>query len=625
MLKNKWFWFSALSLTSILLLSLPVFFPEPATADSLLHQWCDFLGSFHPLILHLPIGFLTLIILLEAWQLISRQAQVPMTIPLQLNAVVAVIASLFGFLWFQTGQWSGESMRNHLWQGLIFSSCAIWLPWIYQTVRSPLPYRACLFGTLVIMTSAAHIGGESVHGDPLAKAPWLVNTPPHVSTPTLTTDPVVYTDIVVPILEQKCYKCHGADKQKGALRLDSIAFMIEGGESDTALIPGDASSSPLVTTIHLPLKDDYHMPPEGKPQVTSQELAVLEWWIDSGAKENTKLSQTQIPSKLESYFASFVTPKKTPNEATQETKQPTISPEVYNQFLTKYPHTLDWTQKGASTLRFSAASIRTNYHDKDLQALSPFSSQLVELDLNGTSISNTAATNILKFPNLEKLTVAATSISDDFIETLQQHKGITTLVLHSTEISDQSVDALASMQQLKKLFLWNTNLSNTSVKKLIKSLPNCHINTGENHTSHNDQLYLGHIDLSLSSRWHNIDRTIEEHFLNPNYQGPHTYTIHTNQELRPWVMLDLGANKKITRINLNNRTDLMERANQIKVSTSIDGTHWKSVYQSTNRITSDWKIKVQQYARYIKIELNKDTPEYLHLKNIQIYVTQENH
>src|SRR4051794_11078390 len=40
---------------------------------------------------------------------------------------------------------------------------------------------------------------------------------------------------VRPVLADKCFKCHGPDKQKGGLRLDSAEAVKKGGDSGTPL------------------------------------------------------------------------------------------------------------------------------------------------------------------------------------------------------------------------------------------------------------------------------------------------------------------------------------------------------------------------------------------------------
>ncbi|MFC4990619.1 hypothetical protein [Rubritalea tangerina] len=55
--------------------------------------------------------------------------------------------------------------------------------------------------------------------------------------------------------------------------------MLEGGEETACLVPGNVKESSLVTYLHLPMEDDLHMPPEGKTQMTTEEIEVLEWWL----------------------------------------------------------------------------------------------------------------------------------------------------------------------------------------------------------------------------------------------------------------------------------------------------------------------------------------------------------
>jgi mono/diheme cytochrome c family protein len=84
---------------------------------------------------------------------------------------------------------------------------------------------------------------------------------------------------VRPVLAANCFECHGAEKTKGRLRLDSRDMMMHGGESGPAIIPGNAKGSLLVQAIQY--KDDPKMPPKGK--LSDAEIAVLTTWIQQGA------------------------------------------------------------------------------------------------------------------------------------------------------------------------------------------------------------------------------------------------------------------------------------------------------------------------------------------------------
>jgi hypothetical protein len=83
-----------------------------------------------------------------------------------------------------------------------------------------------------------------------------------------------------PLLAQRCYECHGPDKQKNDLRLDSRAGMLQGGASGAAVVPGDVEASLLVQAIRY-TDDFYQMPPTGK--LPAEEITLLEEWIARGA------------------------------------------------------------------------------------------------------------------------------------------------------------------------------------------------------------------------------------------------------------------------------------------------------------------------------------------------------
>src|SRR5262245_37159138 len=78
-------------------------------------------------------------------------------------------------------------------------------------------------------------------------------------------DKVDFVKDILPILEKQCFKCHGAEKQKGKMRLDSRDAALKGGKAGPALVAGDASKSELIRRVNLPKSDDDFMPSEGEP------------------------------------------------------------------------------------------------------------------------------------------------------------------------------------------------------------------------------------------------------------------------------------------------------------------------------------------------------------------------
>jgi hypothetical protein len=103
---------------------------------------------------------------------------------------------------------------------------------------------------------------------------------------------VDYLQAVQPLLKDRCYRCHGSEKQKGGLRLDSKVSVLQGGDSGTpAIVHGHADQS-LLFELVASSDDDERMPPSNakEARLEQSELDVLKRWIDSGAEWPETLS-----------------------------------------------------------------------------------------------------------------------------------------------------------------------------------------------------------------------------------------------------------------------------------------------------------------------------------------------
>lgn len=97
---------------------------------------------------------------------------------------------------------------------------------------------------------------------------------------------VTYDGDIKPIFEKSCFKCHGSEKQKGKLRLDSLDAVMKGGEEGKVVDPGNSAKSVLVYSVaRVCVDEDDFMPPEdkGKP-LTKDQVGLIRAWIDQGAK-----------------------------------------------------------------------------------------------------------------------------------------------------------------------------------------------------------------------------------------------------------------------------------------------------------------------------------------------------
>ena len=113
---------------------------------------------------------------------------------------------------------------------------------------------------------------------------------------------VTFLRNIRPILENKCVSCHGAERQKGKLRLDTRIAALKGGDSGPAMVPGNAEKSLMYHSTSLDESDDDHMPAKGEP-LTDSELSDLKTWLNNGAdwtgaplkERKTNYSTVKIP------------------------------------------------------------------------------------------------------------------------------------------------------------------------------------------------------------------------------------------------------------------------------------------------------------------------------------------
>ena len=125
-----------------------------------------------------------------------------------------------------------------------------------------------------------------------------------VSLSGLRAEDTVYTAVVEKILNSSCTGCHKADKKKGKLDMSSYEELMKGGKGQAkgkkTVEPGKAADSYLIKLVELPKEDDDHMPPSDSkaPQLTDKEVAVLKWWVNEGAKNDTKLADAKVPDDL---------------------------------------------------------------------------------------------------------------------------------------------------------------------------------------------------------------------------------------------------------------------------------------------------------------------------------------
>jgi hypothetical protein len=106
------------------------------------------------------------------------------------------------------------------------------------------------------------------------------------------TEAEAFETVVRPLLIGRCGKCHGAEKQRAGLRLDSREAIVAGGDSGPAIVPGNPDESLLIVAVRH--ADDLKMPPDRK--LADEQIAALERWVEAGAPWPSALKPAAAPN-----------------------------------------------------------------------------------------------------------------------------------------------------------------------------------------------------------------------------------------------------------------------------------------------------------------------------------------
>ncbi len=240
-----------------------------------------FLGHLHPLLVHLPIGLIVLLASLELFARTRRfnHANANTGLILSLTVPAILVTVLCGLMLSQAGGYQDKLLQWHKWTGIgTASACAV-AALLYRA-NLKAAYRVCLFSTVALLVVAGHYGGSLTHGSDYfvryAPAPiraWF-SPPAKLATPGTNhvelAQVAAFPRVIQPVLQQNCVSCHGPEKAKGGLRVDTFEGLMKGGKAGPVVVAGKPAESDLLKRIHLPVTDDDHMPPDGKPQPSGE-------------------------------------------------------------------------------------------------------------------------------------------------------------------------------------------------------------------------------------------------------------------------------------------------------------------------------------------------------------------
>jgi uncharacterized membrane protein/mono/diheme cytochrome c family protein len=439
-----------------------------------------FLGRFHPILVHLPIGFIAALLVLEILDRAIKSCDLQhATYAMSWLAVgAALLAVAAGALLAYPGNYSEHLLFWHRWWGVLTAIGLIWmLAWKIR--QSPgrahgwsFVYHPLLGATAALLIGAGHYGGSLTHGSDYLTAylpnSWrpLLNLPPREGEVARNwlADPqeeVVYAALIEPILRTSCVSCHGIERQRGGLRLDTHEFILLGGESGPDL-------GLLAEVLTQPLDHKMRMPPKDKPQLDLDEVALLQWWVQHGASEMARVRELPTTSQISRILTdTFGLARSDDTIPMREWADVEGIVDGLNKELGIRIRPIAAGQAG---LEIDFLAMGAVFGDTELGRLEPIAINLQSLNLSRSSVTDEGLAHVGRMPNLRRLDLSTTTIGDEGLAHLGNLSQLVYLNLYGTAVTDAGLLNLHGLSNLRQVYFWRTDVTSAGVERLQASL-----------------------------------------------------------------------------------------------------------------------------------------------------------
>lgn len=482
-------------------------------------DWADVVSRWHPLVLHLPVALYVILFLLEFPSLLRRRAPEPdrtRRLLVRLLVLTAPLAAVSGWLLHEGGGY-GDEVDWHEWLGIGLAAVSVWVGFTYRW--QPARYPLAVFLGFALMLPTAHLGGALTHGDDFLTGPWfpaemtagegeadgtgmtggtigdVADDPGSQATDALVANnsqPAVAASqadfaTVQPVFLARCGKCHGERKQRGGLNFATQALALKGGESGSALVPGQPEASLLMERLLLPLEHDDHMPPSTKSQPTEEERAAIAAWIaglsPGAAQASAPSASDNIQAPAPPAQAQPATPGSSavPGDAGEHARAaavfadtPSVDPLLAaTDGLDALSAQLVHVERVAPDqpwlwLDFEAATLQPGDLAELLQPVREF---VVQLSLAGKRIGDREIELLATLPNVERLDLRRLTGPPLNLAPLVSCSTLSWLNLAGTALDAGTIDVLQHMAPLTTIYLWNTGLTEGQQNELAAARP----------------------------------------------------------------------------------------------------------------------------------------------------------
>jgi uncharacterized membrane protein len=430
---------------------LPLFFPLDGRPHA---DWLQFLGRFHPLLVHLPIGLIVLLPLLEFAGTRRQSFREAAGLVLQIALATCVVSIIFGLLLAYGSGEIGTTVTRHMRGGIVL---AIELLLCLAVRRSYLAgklsrsYFVLLSAVLITLVWTSHQGGSLTHGSDYLSRYMPPTLKRFVAPSAVSSHPnSFFARHIYPVLDTKCIACHGTNKEQGGLRLDSYESLMAGGKDGIVIAPRNPDGSLLLQKVTLPPTDPHFMPAEGRTPLTRDEIARIRAWVLHGASPDAASvpgifiaeDHEEAPPPVGDYRA--------------------LTGEIRQMQQSQGAKLVPVSANPSDGLILRTTDVAGSFDDAQLAKFQRFAPFIIEAELGRTAVTDASVETLSQFKNLRALHLEGTTVSGRTLAKLSSLSQLTYLNLSATRVTSDAVAPLKSTPNLRHLYLFNTPAEPTS-------------------------------------------------------------------------------------------------------------------------------------------------------------------
>lgn len=446
-------------------------------------DWNLFIGRFHPLIVHLPIGIFILgyvfeILFQMGYRNIINSRKI-IIITYCFGLVAGLIAALTGWLLSYSNDYGIEPLNDHKYLGiatLVLMTVVI----IYQ-VKAPegkAKFKLGLSTVVILLTGlTGHFGGNLTHGPSylVEYGPEFLKGENHIrlkSINEINPDSIqIYTHLIHPLLENKCMECHNSESYKGGLNLEEYSNLFKESDHGQPITKGSPSLSELFTRISLPPNHEKAMPPRGLG-FGYTDIQVLKYWIENGADSlamfNTDNMSKELIDLINRDYGLDYNPK--PYYERVKVDRPD---EILIEQLRQSGFRVSYL--GETNFLLDVAYKNDSISKVQYEALNKVSDYVTILKLTDCNLTDDFLKELTPMKHLTQIDVRKNNLAEGIVTFLTKHEHLESVNLNETNLTSELLGNLLSTFNDLRVYVINTKITPEELVSLTQTYTNAEI------------------------------------------------------------------------------------------------------------------------------------------------------